>query len=207
VPKGQAQAISTGSIIKFARPGMMVLGSGAMRESDKLEPQANYRWVRGPLTADLVRRDGGQCPDWYGDPAMILPRIFTNDVEPEIECGYFLHYVDLDQAHKFPYVINPLWPIPVVLRKMWACKRIVSSSLHGIIAAHAYGIPAAWVQLSDKLMGDGTKFHDHAMSVGLPQMPLSTVHEPDFTHAAYSDQLLHAELALLGSCQTIDPRV
>jgi hypothetical protein len=194
--KGQAQAISTGSIIKFARPGLQVLGSGAMRQSDHIDPRAVFHWVRGPLTAEYVRRDGGQCPDWYGDPAMLLPRLFPRTVDPVHEVGVFPHYVDLDACQRFPFVISPLEPVETVLRKLWSCRRVISSSLHGIIAAHAYGIPAAWVKFSDKLNGDDTKFHDHAQAVGLAQMPISTADNPEFTHAAYSDQLLHRELEI-----------
>lgn len=194
----QAEAISTGSIIKYARKGMQVMGSGAMRQSDRLDPQATYVWVRGPLTAEIVRRDGGECPDQYGDPAMVLPRIFPRTVQPTVECGWFLHYVDMDKAKGFPYVINPLDPVETVLKRLWACKRIVSSSLHGIIAAHAYGIPAAWIKASDRLTGDDTKFHDHARAVGLDQMPLSTIDNPEFTNATYRDQFLHTQLEVSG---------
>lgn len=198
-----AKAISTGSIIKRAHKGSLVLGSGAMRQSDKLEPRATYQWVRGPLTAEIVRRDGGVCPDEYGDPAMLLPRIYPRTVQPDQEVGYFLHYVDLDNASRFPFVISPIDPVQTVLERMWRCKRIVSSSLHGIIVAHAYGIPAAWVKVSDRLTGDDTKFHDHALAVGLPQMPLSTLASPEFTDAAYSDQFLHAQFGLLAArCKT-----
>jgi hypothetical protein len=195
----QADAISTGSIIKFAKKGMTVLGSGAMRQNDKLEPRAKYLWVRGPLTRDIVLRDGGDCQELYGDPAMLLPRIFEKTGRPRHKVGYFLHYVDLDMEDRFPFVINPLEPVEKVLADIWQCERIVSSSLHGIIAAHAYGIPAAWVRLSDRLSGDDTKFHDHALSVGLAQMPLSTVDQPEFTSATYDNQLIHSELALFAA--------
>ncbi len=189
--RNRADAICIGSIIRHARAGMLVLGSGAMARTDQPNPAARYAWVRGPITAELVRRAGGDCPDVYGDPAMLLPRIFPRTVEPVHEVGVFPHYVDMPECARFPVVINPLDPAPEVLRRLWACKRIVSSSLHGIIAAHAYGIPAAWVRFSDRLDGDGTKFDDHAQAVGLPSMPLSTMDAPIFTTARYDDDAIN----------------
>jgi hypothetical protein len=46
----------------------------------------------------------------------------------------------------------------------------LSSSLHGLIVAHAYGIPAVWCDFADRphaIAGDGTKFHDYFASIGL----------------------------------------
>jgi len=189
-----AEAICTGSVIRFARKGMVVMGSGAMRATDRVDPGARILWTRGPLTREVVLASGGECPDIYGDPAMLLPRVFPRTVEPMYEVGYFPHYVDLEHVHGLPAVINPLWPVQVVLRALWKCKRIVSSSLHGIIAAHAYGIPAAWVKLSDNLDGDDIKFHDHAQAVGLPEMPLSSLINPVFTLPRYDDSRIHGIL-------------
>lgn len=183
------EAISTGSVVRLARDGVKVLGSGLIDSRDVVNPRAVYRWVRGPLTREAVIRAGGDCPQVYGDPAMLLPQVFQRDVEPEFEVGVFAHYVDLGRCKPYPVVISPLEPVQTVLRKLWKCKRIVSSSLHGIIAAHAYGIPAAWVKLGGKLTGDDVKFHDHALSVGLPQMPLSTVDEPEFTLPVFEDKI------------------
>lgn len=166
---------------------MHVLGSGAIDSGDRIDPRARFHWVRGPLTADMVRKAGGDCPQLYGDPAMLLPRVFPRTVEPDVELGVFAHYVDLERCRGYPFVINPLGDPQSVLRRLWRCRRVVSSSLHGVIAAHAYGIPAAWVRFSDGLTGDGVKFHDHAQSVGLAQMPLSTVDDPEFTLPNWQD--------------------
>jgi hypothetical protein len=57
----------------------------------------------------------------------------------------------------------------------------VSSSLHGIILAHAYGIPVAWTEFSTGLKGDGVKFLDHYASVGITDPVKSSVKQPVFT--------------------------
>jgi hypothetical protein len=50
------------------------------------------------------------------------------------------------------------------------CEAILSSSLHGLIVSHAYGVPATWCDITntkDSIAGDGTKFLDYMMSVGI----------------------------------------
>jgi len=44
---------------------------------------------------------------------------------------------------------------------------VISSSLHGLIIAHAYNIPAIWVRLGNRLYGDNIKFRDYLLSVGI----------------------------------------
>lgn len=53
-----------------------------------------------------------------------------------------------------------------VIDRMLSCKRIVSSTLRGLIVAYAYGIPNAWIEFSGRIKGDGTKFLDYLQSVG-----------------------------------------
>jgi hypothetical protein len=194
----EAEYISVGSIAKLARKGTTVLGSGTMRSSDKLDPAANWRWVRGPLTRDLVIKNGGQCPEIYGDPALLLSRIVSPATEKKYQIGIAPHYVDYELAkQQYPDlpVINLLNADPrEVIKQITQCEKIISSSLHGIIAAHAYGIPAAWVKLSDKISGDDTKFYDHHESVGL-KATLSTVASPVFSIGSYDDSEIHRILS------------
>lgn len=76
------------------------------------------------------------------------------------------------------HVISTLSADPLaVVDRIRACRVILSSSLHGLVVAHAYGIPAAWVQFSDKLSGDGSKFRDHAASIGVELVPASDIHD------------------------------
>lgn len=176
-PQEHAELIATGSIVRFARPGMTVWGSGAMRAKDAPDPGARYLAVRGPITRAIVRSRGGRCPGVYGDPALLLPQVHDAPVEQLQELGVVPHYVDADLVDAQRYhVISPLGADPLaVVDRIRACRRIVSSSLHGIIIAHAYGIPAAWVKLSDRLDGDGTKFADYAMSVHVSLAPWTDI--------------------------------
>ena len=58
---------------------------------------------------------------------------------------------------------------------------IISSSLHGIIIAHSYGIPAAWWKPTDRLCGDGSKFRDYALSVDIDLTPEKNINKVRFT--------------------------
>jgi hypothetical protein len=74
-----------------------------------------------------------------------------------------------------PVLCNGYEGIEAFIDEVNRCEYILSTSLHGLIVCHAYGIPAAWCEVPDgeaKLPGDGTKFHDHMLSVGLePEAP------------------------------------
>jgi hypothetical protein len=169
-PLSNADMIATGSVARFARKGQAVWGSGLISARDTLEPGARWLAVRGPLTAEAVRRAGGHV-DALGDPALLLPTFHNGPVEQVHELGVVPHYIDeatrRSAAGLGLRVIEPLSPDPLsVVDQIRACRAIVSSSLHGIIVAHAYGIPAAWLACG-RLTGDGVKFRDYAASVGV----------------------------------------
>ena len=173
-PFRQQSLIGVGSILNKAENRTVVWGSGAMRASDPIKRDAIYLCVRGPHTRDLITFVGAECPPIFGDPALIMPEIYKPDIAKKYKYGIFAHYVDTEQVTEWydndqdVRIINPLNGNPLnVIDQMLTCEMIISSSLHGLIIAHAYGVPAVWVKHSDKLGGDGIKFRDHYDSVGL----------------------------------------
>jgi hypothetical protein len=179
-----AEALCIGSIARHARSGTMVLGSGAMRNDDKLCADAHWVWVRGPRTRAMVLRDGGDCPEIYGDPALLLPEIIARKDPAQYSVGivpHVRHYREAKEKYPEYHVINLATTDPVsVLKEILLCEKVISSSLHGIVVAHAYGIPAAWVKFSTSLAGDDTKFHDY-YEAGDSSAVLSSVESPIFS--------------------------
>lgn len=176
-----ATLISVGSIARRAGKNTTVLGSGIISKGDRIVPEANWRFVRGPHTRDHVIRLGGSCPPIYGDPALLLPKIYNPEISKKDKIGYIPHNIDYSEISKtYNNVINLRTSnYTKVIDELLKYEYIVSSSLHGVIVAHAYGIPAAWVQSLNKLKGDNIKFHDYFASVNLePEM--STYENPKF---------------------------
>jgi len=166
-----------GSIIKFAKSGTPVWGSGSPHEDDELAPDADYRAVRGPFTRALVLKNGGTCPEIYGDAAWLLPVLYSPPVAKTARTGLILHYTHEAASLAIGPDIRQIGirrlgydQIEAFLDELLSCERIVSSSLHGVIIAQAYGIPAALATVSDsheQLHGDGIKFRDYFASVGI----------------------------------------
>lgn len=176
------EAISTGSIAKKAKDKTIVLGSGIMSLKDGLCPTADWRFVRGPITRQSILRDGGQCPEIYGDPAMLLPLV-RESASKKYDVGLIPHwsqYETIKQRYPKHHVVNMRTDNPLkTLDEITQCRSVISSSLHGIITAHAYGIPAALVEF-DYLKGDGMKFIDHYLAIDVDPI-LSTVKRPEFS--------------------------
>jgi pyruvyltransferase len=87
--------------------------------------------------------------------------------------GIVPHYVDkgspeVERLRASPDVriIDIEGGILEVIDQINSCENVVSSSLHGMIVADAYGIPSAWVTMSGRVAGEGFKFRDYLASVG-----------------------------------------
>lgn len=167
--------MTVGSLIqKLDRPGMEIWGTGLIRPitkglKEKLSPNkpAQIFAVRGPSTREqLEKKLGWRVPAVYGDPALLLPRYFTPKpqtglpsvrvVPHYIHKGFFSHIED-DRLFTIDVQREP----SVVVEEIASADCIVSSSLHGVICAHAYGVPWAWIRFPEHdLRGATFKFQD-----------------------------------------------
>lgn len=174
--------LAVGSILRLAKPGDIIWGSGLSRPSPVC-PNLGIFALRGPLTRKIASDQFGytKAPEIYGDPALLLPRLLdASQVARKDRVGFVPHYVDRDhhvtqslRSQGFS-VIDVLAPPLEVVRRIVSCSFIYSSSLHGVIVAEAFGIPAVWVELSDGVVGGGFKFRDYYLASGRqPPPPLN----------------------------------
>lgn len=148
-----------------------VWGSGIIGKESYVQ-DANFYAVRGPKTRSKLLKLGYKVPDIYGDPALLLPRFYKPDTPKKYSYGIIPHYVDYELVKSHlnspeVLVINLLDSIETVVQDILSCNRTISSSLHGVIVSHAYGVPSIWSIFSDKVHGDGFKFYDYYESVGI----------------------------------------
>ncbi len=147
--------------------------------------------VRGRRTADALRNKGLVVPENYGDPVWFLPKIFPGATSKTHELGVIVHISELEtptadsvvklalERYRLPdefassiRIINTYTPATVegLRRKVdeiVSCRRILSTSLHGLVIAETYGIPCAWFPTYSEAPGlfpiEGERPIDHRM--------------------------------------------
>lgn len=164
----------TGSILRHLRhPGhVTVWGSGIISRDDVFASPLQTLAVRGPHTRRRFLELGHPCPEVYGDPAVLLPLFFEPPVpERRKSFGVVPHFVDYSRIKKIGLpdecIVDVCGTVEQVVTDIVQFDCLFSSSLHGLIVAHAYGIPAVWIRSETEIMGDGVKFDDYYSSVGL----------------------------------------
>jgi pyruvyltransferase len=205
--------LAVGSILSTANSHSVVWGSGFLSEEDKcVQRSTEVRAVRGPESRQKLLEGGVECPEVFGDPALLLPKVYSPNIEKENRLGVVVHYADANnswlegiQKEQGVKVLNIQEPDPLrFIDDVLSCERIASSSLHGIILADAYGIPSTWIKLSEGVKGGGFKFLDYFTSVGRQDrepLVIDSDTSLDDLHNQFCDYKINIDLeALLGAC-------
>lgn len=163
--------MAAGSIIETARSGDIIWGSGHNRNTGlRLPLDIKILAVRGPITRSLIIEP--EAPEVYGDPAILLPRLYNPVVEKQYSIGLIPHYIDkklIQPGHTIRFrnkeekghIIDVQDDWKKVVREIKKCDLIISSSLHGIIAAEVYDVPVVWAIWGNKIVGDELKYQDY----------------------------------------------
>ena len=136
----------------------------------------DIRAVRGPLTREVFLKLGHKCPEVYGDPGILMPLIYKpKSIEKTHEYMIIPQYTTENEVRKY-YSDEMIISMNTndyksVIDKIASCKKVYCSSLHGIILAEAYGVPAVFYR------GVHTnidfKYKDYYASTGRYDVPMA----------------------------------
>jgi len=179
-PPESCRLVSTGSILHHIPREYdgIVLGSGAITDEKPLGfPRATILALRGPKTRDLL---GAPHNVALGDPGLLADRLVRPPSERRYEIGIVPHFEDgadprigeLLRRHPRDICVIEVRREPrSVIREIGACRYILSSSLHGLVVGDTLGIPSAWLEFSDRVIGKGFKFLDYYAALEAARTP------------------------------------
>jgi len=185
-PPEDAQLIMTGSILEHMPMNWqgVIAGVGKLHESSHLHlSNADIFILRGPLTAKGFKGDYV-----LGDPALLADELVGNQ-DKLYNLGIVPHWTDkvLEHDKRFlqynPKIIRVDDDPLEVIRQIGQCRKIISSSLHGIILADAFGIPRR-IEMAPRMLshahqeGGLFKWRDYSASLGM-ELEIGLTQEPD----------------------------
>lgn len=158
---------------------LSIWGTGSMHAGGtRILGRVNIVSVRGKAT---IAKFGLPTDTSMGDPGILVHLLLRqSNLSKKVRWGIIPHLVDfrdariaqlVDRSHaRLIDLSNP--DFRSVTEEIASCEFIASSSLHGIIAADALGIPNFRMIVSDKVVGGDWKFNDYASA--LDNRPLAT---------------------------------
>jgi len=154
-----------------ARTGDVVWGSGVngkVVEAEHRFTQLDVRAVRGPLSREFLLARGITVPEIYGDPALLLPTLFPGRFNPSGSISHVvvpnLYDLKFVRERRVPNVVSPLDSWNLCVARILEARLVIASSLHGIVIAEAFGIPARYVRFSD--IEKPFKYDDYMLGTG-----------------------------------------
>ena len=172
---------AVGSVLTAGIQDCTVWGSGVLNTklAYRLKKRSfDVRALRGPLSRAVMLDYGYKAPAVYGDPSLLLPEIYQpQNVTKTEKIGLVIH-----KDYKMSQMPNSHSPGEEIVTlnictndyeqyvdRMVSLKKVISSSLHGIILAEAYGIPAILL----KPQVDAFKYFDYYYGTGRLNFPVA----------------------------------
>lgn len=117
---------------------------------------------------------GLNCPEIYGDPALLMSTLFPEFKNEEKIYDYIIipNIGEMKCFTMYKNVVLPTLPWNEIVKKINQSKLVISSSLHGIIVAESFEIPARLLKMTwiEPLL----KYEDYYESTGRPNFRYAT---------------------------------
>ena len=176
-----------GSGIRGNYQDATIWGSGCIHKPTRQERffqkiskrKLDIRAVRGPLTREVMIQLGHDCPEKFGDPAILMPLIFQPSYEKKrhhLIIPQFYSECKFRDEHPGEFMISMNTnDFESVINEIAASEIVYTSSLHGIILAESYGVPAVFFRGLAKDID--FKYKDYYYSTGRKDVILSDTYE------------------------------
>ena len=176
---GSSRLLSVGSITHFAQENDVMWGSGINGKRLDYTPRGvslDIRAVRGPWSAAELTSKGYRVPEVYGDPALLLGKVMPEVPRFSHLAGRRLLVPNMNDLELYRSlepealdadltVLDPSSPVHVMLSAIAHADLVIGSSLHAIILADAYGVPARFIRSS---VEPEFKYVDYLLGTGRP---------------------------------------
>ncbi len=181
------ELLGIGSIISGHLQNYVIWGSGVLSEETRIiNKPKKILALRGLNSLKKIKEVGGDC-NLFGDPVLLFPNIFSADtVQKKYRYGIVPHFKDKSRVaiQQIKALNDPSIKIIDIqtgseefVKELLSCENILSSSLHGLILAEAYGIPTCRLILSENLKRGDFKFYDYYSGVGIKTMETVVLHD------------------------------
>lgn len=123
-----------------------------------------------------------------GDPGLLVSKMYdVKNVKKKYKLGIIPHFTDRNSTllNKIKVensvVLNICEEPEVLVPKIAECEYIISSAMHGLIAADSLKIPNIRMTLGDGVVGGDYKFDDYYSALGLDKHECINLNNRDFT--------------------------
>ena len=176
--------LTVGSVIGMRPYDAVIWGSGILSEGRACQVlkrrkivKLDVRAVRGPITRKFLAGAGYDVKDTVcGDPAILMPLLyFPEKTEKKYKASIITHWsrdcVDEEAIQSGLHTINVATDdYRFFIDEICSSERVISSSLHGIILAEAYGVPAVFINRNNCMDAELLKFYDWYLSTDRPSV-------------------------------------
>lgn len=172
---GIKHLMGLGSIIGGGNFDAVIWGSGihtpiSIYKLGRWRKMIKYdiRAIRGPLTKVALESFGYDCSGCIlGDPGIIMPLIYKPDnIKKKHSISIIRHFKaknrdeDILNAEKYNYIDVETSNYEFFIDEILSSETVISSSLHGIILAESYGIPALFLNEDGIMDREIVKYYD-----------------------------------------------
>lgn len=160
---------------------ILVWGSGFIKNTNKynkLYRPLNIKALRGKYTKNCLERlmNIDLSSTTLGDPGLLLSECFKGlNIQKKYKYGIIPHYIDKNSENlkkiqlENIHFIDIQASIETVVKEILQCEYILSSAMHGLIAADSFGIPNRRLIISNKIVGGNFKYDDYYSAFEIEQ--------------------------------------